>query len=167
MSELVTLQDKKNALKLAYQIVTDKRNLNRYACTALLVRKDSPELFTYSDMVKALEGMYTELGKAPMMQKPLTFDECMVMGDVDAQDEMIPDPVFLEYKDPEGWTGWVCLRDHYYHPEGDPSGRGLYIMHPGCDVQGKSEFEAYYGKTWRCWASRPTDEERAAAPWEE
>lgn len=24
-----------------------------------------------------------------------------------------------------------------------------------------------YGKTWRAWASRPTDEERAAAPWEE
>lgn len=24
-----------------------------------------------------------------------------------------------------------------------------------------------YGKTWRCWASRPTDEERAAAKWEE
>lgn len=24
-----------------------------------------------------------------------------------------------------------------------------------------------YGKTWRCWATRPTDEERAAAKWEE
>jgi hypothetical protein len=24
-----------------------------------------------------------------------------------------------------------------------------------------------YGKTWRAWAARPTDEERAAAPWEE
>ena len=23
-----------------------------------------------------------------------------------------------------------------------------------------------YGKTWRCWASRPTDEERSAAAWE-
>ena len=23
-----------------------------------------------------------------------------------------------------------------------------------------------YGKTWRCWASRPTDEEREAAAWE-
>lgn len=23
-----------------------------------------------------------------------------------------------------------------------------------------------YGKTWRCWAHRPTDEERAAVPWE-
>lgn len=25
----------------------------------------------------------------------------------------------------------------------------------------------HYGKTWRAWASRPTDEERAAAPWED
>lgn len=24
-----------------------------------------------------------------------------------------------------------------------------------------------YGKRWRCWASRPTDEERQAAPWED
>ena len=24
-----------------------------------------------------------------------------------------------------------------------------------------------YGKTWRCWASRPTDEERKVAQWEE
>ena len=24
----------------------------------------------------------------------------------------------------------------------------------------------YYGKTWRCWTSRPTDEQREAIPWE-
>ena len=23
-----------------------------------------------------------------------------------------------------------------------------------------------YGKTWRCWTSRPTDEQREAEPWE-
>ena len=23
-----------------------------------------------------------------------------------------------------------------------------------------------YGKTWRCWLCNPTDEERAATPWE-
>ena len=23
----------------------------------------------------------------------------------------------------------------------------------------------YYGKTWRCWTSRPTDEQREATPW--
>lgn len=25
----------------------------------------------------------------------------------------------------------------------------------------------YYGKTWRCWSSRPTDEQREATPWTE
>lgn len=24
-----------------------------------------------------------------------------------------------------------------------------------------------YGKTWRCWSSRPTDEQREVAPWEQ
>ena len=26
-------------------------------------------------------------------------------------------------------------------------------------------FDADYGKRWRCWTSRPTDEQRAAEPW--
>ena len=25
----------------------------------------------------------------------------------------------------------------------------------------------YYGKTWRCWTARPTDEQREAAKWNE
>ena len=25
----------------------------------------------------------------------------------------------------------------------------------------------WYGKTWRCWTSRPTDEQREAAPWQQ
>lgn len=32
---------------------------------------------------------------------------------------------------------------------------------------GRTKYDiANYGKTWRCWASRPTDEEREAAAWE-
>lgn len=32
---------------------------------------------------------------------------------------------------------------------------------------GRTEYDIDdYGKTWRCWASRPTDEEREAATWE-
>lgn len=27
--------------------------------------------------------------------------------------------------------------------------------------------ETGYGKTWRCWSSRPTDEQREATPWKE
>lgn len=97
--------------------------------------------------------------------RPLSFDECMVYGDTEQQTDMIPDPVWLEYRDPDGWTGWICLQDHVYHPLEDPRGRGLYIMHPGCDVEGKSEYEADYGKTWRCWSRRPTDQEKAEAEW--
>ena len=32
----------------------------------------------------------------------------------------------------------------------------------------RSVFENdWYGKTWRCWSSRPTDEQREAMPWQE
>lgn len=31
----------------------------------------------------------------------------------------------------------------------------------------KSLFDADYGKTWRCWTARPTDEQREAAKWDE
>ena len=32
----------------------------------------------------------------------------------------------------------------------------------------RSVFENdWYGKTWRCWSSRPTDEQRGAVPWTE
>ena len=38
----------------------------------------------------------------------------------------------------------------------------LYTLH---GIKGVKE-EAY-GKTWRCWTSRPTDEQREATPWQE
>lgn len=33
-------------------------------------------------------------------------------------------------------------------------------------MNGDSFTNASYGKTWRCWAEKPTDEERRAAGWE-
>lgn len=47
---------------------------------------------------------------------------------------------------------WTEERGYYEEPEGVNSG---YLETEG------------YGTRWRCWASEPTDEERAAAPWEE
>ena len=32
------------------------------------------------------------------------------------------------------------------------------------DYRERSDY-ATYGKTWRCWTSRPTDEQREATPW--
>lgn len=37
-----------------------------------------------------------------------------------------------------------------------------FIGMPNCFV----EFRSLYGKTWRCWTSRPTEVQREAAKWE-
>lgn len=55
--------------------------------------------------------------------------------------------------------------------EEEPTNTGI---DPGCDVVRywlnktviKDEIRACYGKTWRCWAENPTEEERKAAEWE-
>ena len=55
--------------------------------------------------------------------------------------------------------------------EEDPTNTGI---DPGCDnvrywlnkTAIKDEIRACYGKTWRCWAEKPTEEERKAAEWE-
>ena len=38
-----------------------------------------------------------------------------------------------------------------------------FIGMPNCFV----EFRSLYDQEWRCWTSRPTDEQRAATPWAE
>lgn len=55
--------------------------------------------------------------------------------------------------------------------DGDRTFANIWIAYSVIDVIGIEQkenicFESY-GKTWRAWSQRPTDEERAAAPWEE
>ena len=45
------------------------------------------------------------------------------------------------------WTEIACETEHFMSE---------WIKHYGYDD---------YGKTWRCWTSRPTDEQREAMPW--
>lgn len=60
MSKTIDLEDRKKALSFAYAIVTDKRNEDKYAFTAL-TKKTTMERFGYSDMLHVLEDMYEEL----------------------------------------------------------------------------------------------------------
>lgn len=149
MSDTITLQDKKQALKFAYQIIADKRNANRYGGTAL-ARKDSPEMFTYTDMLRVLNGMYKELEAAPekKLQKPMTLED-IKPGKV----------LFIEFHD-----------DCYPDIEPVKIIEGLSYNLVGYEKLGWSarfNIDGFsYGRSWRCWASRPTDEELKAAPWE-
>lgn len=57
---MTTNEQKRKAIKLAYNIVTDKRNSDRYAFTAITNRQ-TMERFGYNEMVETLEAMYNEL----------------------------------------------------------------------------------------------------------
>jgi hypothetical protein len=41
----------------------------------------------------------------------------------------------------------------------------IYVSSTHPDGTANADYD-YYGKTWRCWTSRPTDEQREAAAWE-
>lgn len=56
----LTADQKRKAIKLAYSIVTDKRNSDRYVFTAI-TNKQTMERFDYNEMVETLEAMYNEL----------------------------------------------------------------------------------------------------------
>lgn len=143
--------DKRRALQLAYQIVTDKRNGNRYAFTAI-TRMDKPDImFTYSDMLEGLRVMFKELDDdqtKPVLQKPLTAEELHAL--IDAGNEAV---IYCESKtDPETYAAILYA--------------GKAIDRFGCSEDSdRLSFETY-GILWRTWAQRPTQEERASAPWE-
>lgn len=119
-----------------------------------------------SDVIELLIGALKDVLDKPM-QKPLTLEQLSEYEDK---------PVFVEYgfRKPN-WTQlkietakWLLLRwfgkgAEEYRPYIDfvttciPDNDGCYTL----DFRRRE-----YGKTWRAWAARPTDEERAAAKWE-
>lgn len=55
----LTAEQKRKAIKLAYIIVTDRRNSDRYAFAAITNPKTFKS-FGYNEMVETLEAMYRE-----------------------------------------------------------------------------------------------------------
>ena len=85
-----------------------------------------------------------ELKRVKGPQKPLTLDDVLSLDSI-------------------GDAWWVEYKDGNLVPT---------ILTNDCHQYGEQILDGYtfklfdYGKTWRCWISKPTDEERAAAPWE-
>jgi hypothetical protein len=100
------------------------------------------------------KALCTEAALRRPLQKPLTLEELKAISE----------------------TGSHCIYIEHYHPNPDienpitpnvgiKSGLGYRITH--CNGYRYEFWWKDYGKTWRAWATRPTDVERAAAPWEE
>jgi hypothetical protein len=82
------------------------------------------------------------------LQKPLTLEELHAL--IDPGDEVVTYCEGISFCQTYA-TIWID---------------GQVIDALGLHPKGNISFYSY-GKTWRAWAARPTDEERAAAPWEE
>lgn len=85
------------------------------------------------------------------LQKPLTLEELHAL--IDPGDEVV---TYCEAKNRDDDLTYA----HIW--------RGNLVVYANGDRIAKNAIiYDRYGKTWRAWATRPTDEERASAPWEE
>lgn len=84
--------------------------------------------------------------------KPMTPEEIRQHYDSD-HSSIGAQALYIESKDVD-WGYWAII--DYYAEELCAVWSACGDMFHGCD----------YNRTWRCWARRPTDEERAAAAWE-
>lgn len=80
-------------------------------------------------------------------QKPLTVEEASGTNE----------PVWMEY-----FTGRVFVCDLV----ASPGWNGIYDAYIIGATEPKPLPENYYGKSWRCWAEKPTEEECKNAKWE-
>lgn len=86
------------------------------------------------------------------MKKPMTLEEALQAKAVWIEDD--------------GCETGVELYPVLYYAKGYPKKSVFITAMDNEDNQAWLNNEEY-GITWRCWASRPTEEERAAAKWEE
>ena len=96
-----------------------------------------------SDVIELLVGALRDVLDKPM-QKPLTLEDVLKIDDYG-------EAWWVEYK-----AGFVTptILNNDYHQYGEQL------------LDGFSFKLSDYGEVWRCWASRPTEEEREAAEWE-
>ena len=99
-----------------------------------------------SDVIELLVGALRDALDKPM-QRPLTYDETLVAED----------PVWVESEIPGVMDDW------FYVYGGDDEEAELLGFG---DEENWIKVKAMYNRTWRAWASRPTDEEKEAAAWE-
>jgi hypothetical protein len=59
-NETATMKERQTALAFAYQLLTDKRNSNRYSMTQIR-NMNTMECFTYDDMLRVMRVMHAEV----------------------------------------------------------------------------------------------------------
>lgn len=130
-------------MRLHYEsYVRDDGGLYYYVCT-------NEKCFSHSPINEEKELAYAAALRRPL-QKPMTLEEAC------GSEEPC---VYFEDRD-FGEISAASVDIGFAH--GD-------IRYRTIDVLGGyiHKEESAYGKTWRCWATKPTDDERKAAKWDD
>lgn len=98
--------------------------------------------------------------REPLEPRVMTLEEIWEYGD--------NEPIFLEYVLPtKTFPTNTVLKAAIFQPDSSDDGNGDGYM---CVVSAWCASGFYnrkeYGKTWRCWTARPTDEQRKAVKWD-
>jgi hypothetical protein len=118
---------------------------------------------TWSQSGKVLCGkMYSQIKDIPAVYKA---NEPRVMIWQDVIGAVIQcKPIYIEMKDIDyeepGGNRWAMMTQHE-----DSLTNGM-ICAMSSYITKETLFKDWYNKTWRCWTSRPTDEQREKAKWE-
>ena len=97
---------------------------------------------------------------APSVEDLLKAQEPRVMTAEDMWTLKFNDTVIIEQKIPSLLIPAI-VRDNIKH---DHALEVLQVVTASTDGTANADYE-YYGNTWRCWTSRPTDAQREATPW--
>lgn len=121
-----------------------------------------------SATVKMIEDAMDIIEDALQAQEPrvLTLEEMKSLSI--ANDDALFDKdmtfVWLEAA-ADGYIN-ITRPTYSFNPEWGIEDDSFYVYYIGTDVGDRLE-SCDYGKTWRCWTARPTDEQREATPWNE
>lgn len=130
------------------ELKTYRDNLRGDAFAVMCKKTDCPGR-TYRKRATIKEAAAAWNRRAEPENRVLTLEEVKTHceGGVEAA------PLWVEFD--EGLSRWVLIAPH----------------EPGCELEYVSVFVSImwpqYGKGWRCWLRKPTEEETAGTPWNE
>ena len=130
--------------------MTDREKLVRLIDESAYIKMAFPEgqISYYLDSEKIADHLLAHGVTVKEPQKPLTVEEASGTNE----------PVWMEYI-----TGRVFVCDLV----ASPGWNGIYDAYVIGGAVPKPLPKNHYGKSWRCWAEKPTEEERKNAKWEE
>jgi len=117
-----------------------------------------------SDALAYIEQLETKVAEYERPILPLTLDEV-----IEKSKNVSDNVVWLESPDKEyGYDDTECvpaLLSNFSRVGASGIQYVRFLVWPKHEVIFPANDEINYGRTWRCWPRKPTDEERGAAEW--